>query len=76
MKHKVQINVAGRDGKRQMVIRSAVRRIPQTLCRWLFGENVDVVVLTPGVSVASIEIREIKEGEKANEPHEVTVGCD
>jgi hypothetical protein len=76
MKHKVQINVTEGDGTRQLVMRSIVRQIPKRLYRWLFGENVDVMVLTPGESVASIEIRAIKEGEKTNEPHEAIVRSD
>ena len=57
-----------------MVLRSAVRSIPKALYRWIFGEDVDVLVLTPGASVGSIEIREIKEGEKTNEPNEAASG--
>lgn len=59
LNHKVRINVAQRNGQNDEILESSVRHIPRRLLALLFGENVSVLVLTPGKSVSSVEIREL-----------------
>lgn len=59
IKHKVQINIADRNGHKQEVLQSKHLTIPQKLLTLLFGEFCEVFVLTPGKTVQGIEIKEI-----------------
>ncbi|MGX8705729.1 MAG: hypothetical protein ACSW8J_04030, partial [bacterium] len=67
LKHQVRINIATRNGEREQVIQSGSLRFPQRLLRLLFGDFCDVLVLTPGQTVETVEIHEIirKEGRDA-----------
>ena len=57
LKHKVQINVTSNCGKKQMVMKSGIRTLPKRLVKWLFGEDTQLLVMTSGQSVDSVEIR-------------------
>jgi hypothetical protein len=70
LKHKVCINVTGPSGKKETVIKGGVKSIPRRLLTALLGENTEILVLTPGQSVQSVEIHEIKEGGKNNESNQ------
>ena len=71
LQHKVQINVARKDGsQKKAVIKSGISKIPQRLLNFLFGEFTEVLVLTPGQSVQSVEILEIGKGGTAHEPNQ------
>jgi hypothetical protein len=72
MRHKVCINVTDVNGRKQMVLKGGVRNIPRRILTALLGEKTKVLVLTPGESVESVEIREI-EGEISHEQSEVIV---
>ena len=48
LKHKVRINIAGKNGIKQKVLESTSRRIPKRLLHFLFGDFCEVLVLTPG----------------------------
>ena len=63
LQHRVQINVAQEGKGNLQVLRSRGRKIPARLLRLLFGEYSEVLVLTPGKSVRSVEIHETDEGE-------------
>ena len=67
LKHRVRINVTDSDGNKQAVLRGGVRNIPRRIAQWLFGENLEILVLTPGQSVESVEIHEVKKGEQYDE---------
>jgi hypothetical protein len=70
LQHKVQINIARKDGsQKKAVIKSGISKIPQRLLNFLFGEFTEVLVLTPGQSVQSVEIHEIGKGGAAHEPN-------
>lgn len=70
LQHKVQINIARNDGsQKKAVIKSGISKIPQRLLNFLFGEFTEVLVLTPGQSVQSVEIQEIGKGGTAYEPN-------
>ncbi len=61
LKHKVTINVAKPGGEKNPVIQSRQKTIRSRLLNWLLGKNVDLLVVTPGDSVETVEIKEIKE---------------
>lgn len=67
LKHKVRINVTDDVGNKETVLQGGVRYLPRKIAQWLFGETMEILVLTPGQSVDSVEIREI--GGKAHEPN-------
>lgn len=64
MKNKVCINIAKSGGTLTPVIRSGTVQIRKRLLDFLFGQQVNVLVLSPGDSVQTVEIRELKEGGK------------
>ena len=67
VRHKVYINVTHQDGSKNPVIRSGTMQIRSRLLNLLFGEKVGVIVLTPGNTVETVEIKEVKEGGEVNE---------
>jgi len=71
LKHKVTINVASPGGIRSPVLQSGRKTIRSKLLRLLFGEKVGVLVITPGDSVETVEIKEIKEGGAEHEQDKV-----
>ena len=66
LQHRVQINVAQGIGGTQGVLGSRSRKVPARLLRLLFGQYSEVLVLTPGKTVRSVEIHETQEGGKEN----------
>ena len=67
LKHKVQINVTDETGVKQTVLKGGIRNMPRKIAQRLFGENMEILVLTPGKSIESVEIHELKEGAKQDE---------
>lgn len=67
LKHKVTINVAKPGGIRSLVLQSSRQTIRSKLLNLLFGEKVSLIVITPGDSVNTVEIKEIREGGAENE---------
>ena len=67
IKHKVCINIAEKDGASSPVTRSGTMQIRKKLLDFLFGQQVNVLVLSPGDSVQTVEIRELKEGGNSRE---------
>lgn len=61
LKHRVCINVTDADGSRERVLKGGTLSLPRKIASWLFGEPTEILVLTPGQSVQSVEIREIAE---------------
>ena len=62
LKHRVIINVSDPCGKRANVLRGAERRLPSRLLRLLFGEYRQIYLLSPGQTVESVDIKEVREG--------------
>ena len=62
LKHKVTINVAKPNGEKSSVIQSSRKTIRTRMLDFLFGKKVSLLVITPGVSVETVEIKEIKDG--------------
>lgn len=63
MKHKVRINVTDNAGKREHIMTCGIKKFPRRLIHALFGENTEVLILSPSQSVESVEVHEM-EGEK------------
>ena len=62
MTHTVRIHVAKTDGNHP-IIQSGIRHWPRRLIRFLFGDCCEILVLKPGESVKSVEIKEMKGAE-------------
>ena len=62
LKHKVTINVARPGGERSSVIQSSRKTIRTRMLDFLFGKKASLLVIAPGDSVETVEIKEIKEG--------------
>jgi len=60
MKHRVRINVTDTATAKKRVLEGADRRLPRRLLRFLFGDFQQVYLLSPGQSVESVEIQEVK----------------
>ena len=63
IKHKVCINIAKPGSTPSPVIRSGTLQIRKRILNFLFGKQVNVLVLSPGDSVQTVEIHELKGGE-------------
>lgn len=62
MKHRVSIKVADRSGRKTEVLHGSRMKLPRRLLKLLFGDFCEVFVLTPGQTVESVEIHEVKQG--------------
>ena len=59
IQHTVRIHVARPEGNLP-VLRSGIRHIPRRLIHFLFGDCAEVLILKPGQTVRTVEIREMK----------------
>lgn len=59
LKHKVTINVANEVGERSPVIESKKLSVRSRILKFLLGEKLGILVVTPGESVETVEIKEI-----------------
>ena len=66
LKHRIRINVTD-EKYRTRVLEGADCRLPMRLLHLLFGDFTTVYLLSPGQSVESVEIHEVKGGKKENE---------
>ena len=62
LKHKVTIKVAKSGGEAGQVIESGRKTIRSKMLDLFFGKKVSLLVITPGDSVETVEIKEIREG--------------
>lgn len=60
-KHRIRINVTD-DKSKTKILEGANRRLPLRLLRFLFSEFTTVYLLSPGESVESVEVHEVKGG--------------
>ena len=72
MKHRITITVTDPNGKKAAVLRGADMRLPARLVRFLFGDFQQVYLLSPGQTVESVNISEVKEGGKTDAKNEPT----
>lgn len=59
-KHEVNIMIKKSDGGRESVVRTRKCRMRELLIRMLFGDAREIFVLSPGESVETVALREIK----------------
>ena len=64
LKHKIRINVVTDDGEKENVLQGGLRYLPYRLLQFLFGGSAQVLVLKPGQTVSSVEVREIGENKQ------------
>lgn len=62
MKHKVCISVADRNGNKTELLKGRRIKLPKRLLKLVFGDFCEVFVLTPGQTVSSVEIKELRRG--------------
>ena len=62
MKHKVCISVADRSGNKTELLKGKRMMLPKRLLKLVFGDYCEVFVLTPGQTVSSVEIKELRGG--------------
>ena len=63
IKHKVCIQIAKSGGTPSSVVQSGTMQIRKKILDFIFGPQVNILVLSPGDSVQTVEIRELKGGE-------------
>ena len=63
VKHKVCINIVKPIGIPSPVVRSGTMQICKRILDFLFGQQVNVLVLSPGDLMQIVEIHELKGGE-------------
>ena len=73
MKHKIIINVTDPNGRKANVLHGADMKLPARLVRLLFGDFQQVYLLSPGQTVESVNISEVKEGGRENVEDESVV---
>jgi len=66
MKHRITINVTDPNGRRANVLRGADMTLPARLVRFLFGDFQQIYLLSPGQTVESVNISEVREGGRTN----------
>ena len=66
LKHRITINVSDPHGRTANVLKGADARLPARLIRFLFGDFQQVYLLSPGQTVESVDIHEVKEGGAKN----------
>ena len=65
MRHKIIINVTNEKGQKTNVLKGAIGKIPNRLIKFLFGDYRQIYLLDPGMTVDSVDVREIEKGEKS-----------
>ena len=66
LKHKVRINVTGKNGTKEMVLSGGETNIRSNFLDRLLGDYNCILILRLGASVADVEVMEVPEG---GEPH-------
>lgn len=60
LKHKVRISVRKPDMEATEALKAGERKIHRRLLRFLLGEEMNILIVSPGNSVKTVEIREIE----------------
>ncbi len=63
LRNKVRVNVVTSDGKKSKALESGEMTIPAKLARFLFGDGVKILVITPHSAVGEVVISEMSEKE-------------
>lgn len=62
LNHKVTINVTKPNGERNRVVQGERKTIRSRVLDVLLGKKMNLLVITPGDSVETVEIKEIQKG--------------
>lgn len=62
LKHKVRINVTGKNGTKETVLSGGETNIRSNFLDRLLGDNNCVLILRLGASVADVEVMEVPKG--------------
>lgn len=62
LKHKVIINVKDENGEKTRVVEGKRKTVRSRMLDLLFGKKVNLLVITPGDSVETVEIKETRKG--------------
>ena len=62
MKHRVCVRVTQSDGIKRDVLEARERKLHKRFLRFLFGAEMNVLIISPGKTVNAIEIKEVQEG--------------
>lgn len=65
LKHKVIINVKDENGEKTRVVEGKRKTVRSRMLDLLFGKKVNLLVITPGNSVETVEIIETRKGGEA-----------
>lgn len=67
LQHKVNIAVKQTGVKEQVTLKAAEKKIHKRFLNWLLGDEMNILVVTPGPSVRTVEIQELVQSEEAKE---------
>lgn len=70
MKHKITINVTDPNGRKDTLLNGAEMTLPARLVKFLFGDFRQVYLLSPGQTVESVNINEVKKVPEGGEARE------
>ncbi|MBO1001285.1 hypothetical protein [Pseudogracilibacillus auburnensis] len=62
LNHKIIINVTDENGEKTRVVEGKRKTIRSRMLDLLFGKKVNLLVITPGDSVETVEIKEVQKG--------------
>lgn len=62
LNHKVIINVTDENGNKTRVVEGKRKTVRSRMLDLLFGKKVNLLVITPGDSVETVEIKEVQKG--------------
>lgn len=62
LNHKVIINVTDPNGEKTRVVEGKRKTVRSRMLDLLFGKKVNLLVITPGDSVETVEIKEVQKG--------------
>ena len=61
LKHKINITVKKPGEASQKAIRAGEKKIHRRFFKWLLGDELNVLVISPGSSISTVEIKEVVE---------------
>lgn len=59
LQHKVNIAVKNPGNKSQAAFQAGEKKMRRRFLRWLLGEEMNILVISPGPSVRTVEIQEL-----------------
>ncbi len=63
LKHRINIEVKKPGEKGRATFKAGEKKIYRRFLRWLLGDEMNILVISPGPSVRTVEIREVQDEE-------------